>query len=71
MYAITQNGIEKVQTLDATGLGRENVWGESMQKIPCDTKNILLETQGNTLGLQTGNRNYFLDSNAGILVADE
>ncbi len=71
LYAIGENGIEKVQELHGTGLGWEDVEGEYCKKIPCDVKNILLKTRGEPLSLEAENRSYFIDGESGILTANE
>lgn len=71
LYAIGENGIEKVQTLHGTGLGWEDVEGEYCKKIPCDAGNILLKTWDEPLSPDAENKSYFIDDESGILTTNE
>ena len=71
LYAIGENGIEKVQTLHGTGLGWEDVEGEYCKKIPCDAGDILLKTWDEPLSTDAENKSYFIDDESGILTTNE
>ncbi|MBQ6794521.1 MAG: DUF4163 domain-containing protein [Clostridia bacterium] len=71
LYAIGENGIEKVQTLHGTGLGWEDVEGEHCKKIPCDAGDILLKTWDEPLSTDGENKSYFIDAESGILTTNE